>query len=145
QGPRGRPDPRPRRGRQLLPDQEQLPRPDVPGFGGRPDWRGGELMDRLCDPTPALNYPCGAVIMQAVAQCVGAYRRRGPDLLAMDTSCRLSYGPVLIAFISTATSRMSRRTSMSTGMISRPNSGCNHSGSHGTLGFRPRNWGGFKN
>ena len=30
---------------QFLPDQEQLPRPDVPGYGGRPDWRGGELME----------------------------------------------------------------------------------------------------
>ena len=67
-------------------------------------------MDRGCDLKPALNRPCDAVIMQALAQSFDTYRRSGLDILAMDTSCRLSYGPVLIAFISTATSRMSRRT-----------------------------------
>ena len=41
QGPRGGPDPRPRRRRQLLPHQEQLPRPDVPRHRRRPDRRGG--------------------------------------------------------------------------------------------------------
>ena len=40
QGPRGGPDARARRRRRRLPDQEQLPRPDVPRRGGRPDRRG---------------------------------------------------------------------------------------------------------
>ena len=63
-------------GAELLPDQEQLPRPDVPGYGGRPDWRGGELMDRSCDPwscDPWLRLTsCG------LASCAGLWLFPGP-------------------------------------------------------------------
>ena len=43
QGPRGGPDQGPRRRRQRLPDQEQLPRPDVPDDRRRPDRRGAGI------------------------------------------------------------------------------------------------------
>ena len=55
QGPRGRPDPGARRRRQRLPDQEQLPRPDVPDHRGRPDRRAAG-MTQLYRSRPAVRH-----------------------------------------------------------------------------------------
>ena len=83
QGPRGGPDPRPRRRRQLLPDQEQLPRPDVPGHGGRPDRGASRIAGRRRDSTESSSEsrasPC---------ETGGPSRSRWPGILACSTPPR---------------------------------------------------------
>ena len=96
QGPRGGPDARPRRRRRRLPDQEQLPRPDVPRHGGRPDRRGRGM--RIGIVNDLAHGPRGAAAGRA-RRCratrspgSAARRRRGggrrgadrPDLILMD-------------------------------------------------------------
>src|SRR5262249_13521641 len=95
QGPRGGPDARPGRGGQLLPDQEQLPRPDVPRHGDRPD-RGAPGMRvaivkdmaraREASRRSVTSAPGHEVAWVACdgAEAVEQARSDRPDLILMD-------------------------------------------------------------
>ena len=96
QGPGRIPDPGPGGGRQLLPDQEQLPRRNAGECGPGPDWGGGKLMRiaivndlalavevlrRIVQSVPEYEVAWTAADgIEAVEKCA----RDCPDLILMD-------------------------------------------------------------